>query len=90
MQTSCGWMRHCSHVWDCFLWEEVKRRDVEEVQSLEDLTIKNNNAFSEVKSDTRVLNKLNINLMKCARLCLDKGGLHFEQILKYSDQFKIC
>lgn len=71
---------------DFFLWGEVKRRVyVEEAQNLDDLKFRIINAFDEVKSDITVLNKLNDNLMKRARLCLERGGLHFEQLLKYSD-----
>lgn len=71
---------------DFYLWGEVKRRVyVEEAQSLEDLKTKIIDAFNYVKNDTNVLNKLKDNLRKRARLCLEQNGLHFEQLLKYSD-----
>lgn len=56
-----------------------------EAQNLKDLKLRIINAFDEVKSDISVLNKLNDNLFKRARLYLEKGGHHFEQLLKYSD-----
>lgn len=56
---------------DSYLWGEVKRLVyVEEAQSLENLKTMIINAFDKVKSDTSVLNKLNDNLFKRARLCL--------------------
>lgn len=70
---------------DFFLWGEIKRRVyVEEAQSLDDLKRKICEAFDEVKSDTAVLNKIKDNVQKRARLCLERNGLHFEQLLKYS------
>lgn len=69
---------------DFFLWGEIKRRIfVEEAQSLADLRSKIESAFEEVKNDTVILNKLKDNVQKRARLCLERNGLHFEQLLKY-------
>lgn len=70
---------------DFFLWGEIKRRVyVEEAQSLDALKLQIIRAFDEVKRDTVVLNKLKDNVQKRARLCLERNGLHFEQLLKYT------
>lgn len=69
---------------DFFLWGEIKRRVyVEEAQSLEELKVQIRSAFEQVKNDTVVLNKLKDNVQKRARLCLERNGMHFEQLLKY-------
>lgn len=68
---------------DFYLWGEIKRRVyVEEARSYEDLRNKIITAFSEVKSARTQINLKN-NLIKRARLCIERTGLHFEQLLKY-------
>lgn len=72
-------------VCDFYLWNEIKRRVyVEEARDVDDLKSKIIEAFNEVKRDTVILNKLKENILKRARLCLERDGLHFEQYLKYS------
>ena len=56
---------------------------VEEAQSLDQLKQQIVRAFDQVKSDTVVLNKIKNNVQKRARLCLERNGMHFEQLLKY-------
>lgn len=69
-------------VMDFYLWNEIKRRVyVEEAQSYDDLKNKIISAFNEVKSDNRALNLLKNNLLNRARLCIERNGLHFEQLL---------
>lgn len=68
---------------DFYLWGEIKRRVyVEEARSYEDLRNKIITAFSEVKSARTQINLKN-NLIKRARLRIERTGLHFEQLLKY-------
>lgn len=70
---------------DFFLWGEIKRRVyVEEAQSRDELRAKIISAFDEVKSDRLVLMRLKTNVLKRARLCLERNGRHFEQLLKYT------
>lgn len=69
---------------DFYLWGEVKRLVyVEEAQSYDDLRNKIVSAFDVIKSQTETLNLLQNSLRKRARLCIERNGLHFEQLLKY-------
>lgn len=70
---------------DFFLWGEVKRRVyVEEAQSVEDLRCKIIQAFHDIRNQTDTLNLLKNSLEKRVRLCIERNGLHFEQLLKYT------
>ncbi|CAG9782782.1 unnamed protein product [Diatraea saccharalis] len=70
---------------DFYLWGEIKRRVYfEEVQSLEDLKVQIRAAFDYVKNDTVVLSKLKDNVQKRARLCVERNGMNFEHLLKYT------
>lgn len=70
---------------DFYLWGEVKRRVyVEEAVSYDDLRNKIICAFNDIKSESaETLNLLKNNLRKRARLCIERNGLHFEQLLSY-------
>lgn len=69
---------------DFYLWGEIKRLVYErESQTLEQLKDKIVSAFTIVKSQTLVLRKIKDNLRRRAQLCLENGGEHFEQLLKY-------
>lgn len=70
---------------DFYLWGDVKRLVYErESETQEQLKDKIVNAFTVVKSQTLVLRKLKDNLRRRAQLCLQNGGGHFEQLLKYT------
>lgn len=70
---------------DFYLWGEIKRRVyLSEPENVDELKANVINAFRAVKSDSSVLNRVRRNVYKRARLCLERNGLHFEQLLKYS------
>lgn len=69
---------------DFYLWGDVKRLVyIQEPQSREELKNSIVSAFDAIKRDRAVISKLKWNAVKRARLCLERNGLHFEQLLKY-------
>lgn len=69
---------------DFFLWSEIKRLVyVSEPTDVQELKQRIIDAFNKVKQQN-VLILLKNNLLKRARVCIDNGGGHFEQLLKYS------
>lgn len=42
-------------------------------------------AFDVIRRDRDTLLKLKANQLKRARLCVERGGLHFEQLLRYRE-----
>lgn len=70
---------------DFFLWGEVKRLVYEqESESREQLKEKIITAFDTVKSRTFVLQNVKVNHRRRAELCVQRGGEHFEHLLKYT------
>jgi hypothetical protein len=70
---------------DFYLWGEIKRLVYEnEIESRDVLMARIRSAFDTVRSDSAVLSRVRRNAVKRARLCLERNGLHFEQLLKYT------
>lgn len=71
---------------DFYLWSEVKRLVYRnEHQTREQMKSAIVDAFDVIKSDRDTLLKLKDNLIKRARLCIQRNGLHFEQLLRYRE-----
>lgn len=71
---------------DFFLWSELKRlvytREYETREQLKTAII---DAFDVVRRDRDTLLKLKRNSIKRAQLCIERNGLHFEQLLRYQN-----
>lgn len=71
---------------DFYLWSELKRLVYrEEHESRDALVNAIVDAFNIVRSDRDTLIKLKDNQLKRARLCIQRRGLHFEQLLRYRE-----
>lgn len=69
---------------DFFLWSELKRLVYRnEYNTRDELISAIVDAFNTVRSDRDTLLKLKDNQLKRARLCIERSGLHFEQLLRY-------
>lgn len=68
---------------DYYLWGEVKRLVyATEYSNRDELKSRILIAFDKVRSDPLVLNRVKDNLCKRAELCIERGGAHFEQLLR--------
>ncbi|KAL0811827.1 hypothetical protein ABMA28_009255 [Loxostege sticticalis] len=69
---------------DFFLWGEIKRLVYEsESETRDELKDKIIAAFETVKTQSFVLNRVKNNHRRRAELCVERGGEHFEHLLKY-------
>lgn len=71
---------------DFYLWSEIKRLVyTREHETREDLRRAITDAFNVVRSDSDTLKKLKDNIIKRARLCIERSGFHIEQLLRYRE-----
>lgn len=71
---------------DFYLWSELKRLVYrEEYQTRDALQSAIVDAFDTIRRDRDTLLKLKANQLKRVRLCVERSGLHFEQLLRYRE-----
>lgn len=71
---------------DFYLWSELKRLVYQQEHETRDaLVAAITDAFDVVRRDRDTLISLKNNQIKRARLCIERGGLHFEQLLRYRE-----
>lgn len=75
---------------DFFLWGEIKQHVYErESATVQELRQRIITAFDTVKANNFALERLKNHHTRRAGFCLQQGGSHFEQLLKYQELFVI-